>query len=97
MILFRGVVMANGNRCRTDWTSLNSHFFCLDQAREMIEGTIVGGLGIFWKATAGQLPHFQMIGEALATDALPGTRVIRAVAAFQVFFLFAIHRCTPSV
>jgi len=36
----------------------------------MFKGTIPGGFGIIWKTTTGQLLTFQMIGQALTTDAL---------------------------
>jgi hypothetical protein len=63
----------------------------------MIEGTIKGGLCVLWKTTAGQFPHLQVIGDALATEALSGTRVIRAVASLKVFLLVAFHSSPPSL
>jgi hypothetical protein len=40
---------------------------------KMFEGAVIGLFRLFWKTTAGQLLHAEMIAEAFTADALPIT------------------------
>lgn len=71
------------------------HFPGLDQTDKMLEGSVVGGLGGFCKAATRQLPHVQVIGNALAAGALSGTGLIGALAGSLVLFLEAFHGSFP--
>jgi hypothetical protein len=60
----------------------------------MFKGPITGFFGVLRETTSRQLPFGQMIGDAIAADSLPAAGLERAVACFQVIFLFAFHRFT---
>jgi len=62
----------------------------------MLEGTVVGPLGVFGKTAGGELPALQMILQALAANPLPGAGFIAAIAALQVLVLFAFHGRIPQ-
>jgi hypothetical protein len=66
-------------------------FVVRDQPGEVLERTIVGRLGICGKETCRQLPRAKVPLDALAADPLPRTRIIGAVAVFQVFGFLAFH------
>ena len=68
-----------------------SYFLARDEPCEMFKGAVIGRLGALWKTTAGQLPHLQVVADAVAADSLPRTRLIGTVARIQVCFFFALH------
>jgi hypothetical protein len=57
----------------------------------MFKGPVEAGLGVCGKAAGGKLPRPQVVGDALAANALLGTRFIAAVAFFEILFLSALH------
>jgi hypothetical protein len=58
----------------------------------MFEGAIVSSFSIPWKTTARQLAAFQVILQALATDAFSGTRIVTAVAFLKVLLFLTLHQ-----
>ena len=64
-----------------------------DQAREVLKGAVIGGLGVVRKTTGGKLPHIKMVFDAFAAYSLSGTRLIGAIASGLVLFLIAFHAC----
>jgi hypothetical protein len=62
------------------------------QSGEVLEAAVVGALGVLGKAAGGQFPHPQVIRDALAAKAFATAWFVAAVAAFEVFFLAALHR-----
>ena len=62
-----------------------------NQASKALEASIVGALDIFGEAAGGELPHTQVVAQALAADALPFTARIGALAEPRVARLLAFH------
>jgi hypothetical protein len=63
-----------------------------DEAGEVLERPVVGCLGLFRKNAAGQLPHLEMIGDAVAADPLSGAWVIGTITPGQVLLFVTFHR-----
>jgi hypothetical protein len=63
-----------------------------NEAGEMLEGTVIGSLGLRRKTASRKLPAAQMISQALAAGVFLRTRFIRAITVFLVLFLHALHR-----
>jgi len=61
----------------------------------MLKRAIVGFFRVFRKAATGELSHFQMIGDTLATDSLSGTGLIGAVTLFKVLLSITFHGSLP--
>jgi len=57
----------------------------------MFKRAIVCFFRLLRKAATGELPHFQMIGNALATDPFSGAGFIGAVAFFKVLLPITFH------
>lgn len=63
----------------------------------MFEGTVIGAFGIGRKTAGGQLSVFNVILQAIAAKAFARARFIAAVAALEIFILFAVHNLFPSM
>jgi len=57
----------------------------------MFKRAIIGFFRIFREKATRQLPFGKMIRDAIAAHALPAARLIGAVTASQIIFLFAFH------
>jgi hypothetical protein len=57
----------------------------------MLEGAVVGFLGVLREAAAGKLALPDVVLDALAADPLAGAGIVGAVAEGEVLFLFAVH------
>ena len=66
----------------------------LNKTGEVLEGAVIGGFRLLGKSTAGQLPHPEMIGDALTAYPFSRARIISAVASGQVLFFVAFHNHT---
>ena len=64
----------------------------LNKTGEVLEGAVIGGFRLLGKSTAGQLPHPEMIGDALTAYPFSRARIISAVASGQVLFFVTFHR-----
>jgi len=62
----------------------------------VLERAVVGGFCSLGKTAAGKLSGFEVVGNALAAEALLGTSIIGAVALFHVFFLITFHEFFSS-
>jgi hypothetical protein len=62
----------------------------------MLEGSVVGLLGIPGKTAGGQLPAPQVVLQALATDPFLGAGIIAAVASLHVLLFSALHGGAPQ-
>ena len=62
-----------------------------DKFGKVLERSVVGFFGIFREEASRQLPFREMIGDAVAADALALARLRGAVALCQVFFFFTFH------
>ena len=58
-----------------------------NKAGKVLKRTIVCPLGVSGKAAGRQLPAFKVIAQAFTAIAFAWTRVITAVACFQILFL----------
>lgn len=68
-----------------------SHLARGDQGGEALEAAIVGALHVFGEAAGGELPHVQVVAQALAADAVSFTARIGAGAGPRVARLLAFH------
>ena len=57
----------------------------------MFKRAIVGSFRVLGKAAPGELSHFQMIRNTLATDPFSGAGLIGAVAFFKVLLPITFH------
>lgn len=57
----------------------------------MLEGPVIGGFGILREGAGWELPHLQVIADAVAADAFPRAGRIGAVAVLHIAFLFTFH------
>jgi hypothetical protein len=55
------------------------------------DGTVVGAFHICWKDAAGELVIFEVIGDALTTNALARARFVGAGATLRILGLIALH------
>jgi hypothetical protein len=62
----------------------------------MFKGAIIGSFRVLGKTAPGELPHFQMIRNALATGPFSGTGLIGAVTFFKVLFPITFHGFSSS-
>jgi hypothetical protein len=63
----------------------------------VLEGTVIGRLPLCVEAARGKFPRLEVVGNAFATNPLSRTRVIGAIALYEVFFFLAVHpRFPPS-
>ena len=61
----------------------------------MFKRAIVGFFRVLRKAATGELSHFQMIGNTLATDSFSGTGLIGAITLFKVLLPITFHVSLP--
>ena len=61
----------------------------------MFKRAIVGFFRVLRKAATGELSHFQMIGNTLATDPFSGTGLIGTVTFFKVLLPITFHVSLP--
>jgi len=61
----------------------------------MLEGPVVGLLGVLREAAAGKLALPDVVLDALAADPLAGAGIVGAVAEGEVLFLFAVDGFLP--
>jgi hypothetical protein len=66
-------------------------FFILDILRESFKRAVVGALYLRRESAGGQLPHFQVVGDALAAPALARTGLVGAVAPGFIGFNVTFH------
>jgi len=83
--------MAASNGC-----DRQSDFVFPNQAGKVLEGTVVGLLGVGWETAGGQVPGTEVIAEAFAANALALARFVGARAPLQVFCLVALHGSQPQ-
>ena len=62
------------------------------QSCEALEAAVIGTLHVFWEAAGGELPHAEVILQALAADAVLFAAGIGAVTEPRVARLLAFHR-----
>lgn len=68
-----------------------------NQFGKVFKGTVVCLFGVLRKKTGRQLPLGEMITDAVAADAFPAARFVRAIACFQILFFFAFHGFTFEI
>ncbi len=68
-----------------------SHVSLLDKPRKIFKRAVICDLGLCGKTAGRELPHSQMIGDTLAADPFPGTRVVCTIACFEILFSVAFH------
>jgi hypothetical protein len=64
------------------------------EAREVLEGPVIGALGLRRKAASGQFPAAQMKSQAFATRIFVRAWFIRAIAIVLILFPHAFHTVT---
>jgi hypothetical protein len=62
-----------------------------NQPGEVLEGTVVGGLGVGWETASGELAAFEVVGQAFAAEALARAGLVGALATLEVLVLVTIH------
>jgi hypothetical protein len=60
----------------------------------VLEGPVIGGFRLLGKNAAGQLPHLEVVGDALAAYPLSRARIVSAIAPGQVLLFVTFHNPT---
>ena len=63
----------------------------VDQLGEALEGAVVSLFHIVRKAAGRQLPHGEVVAEAVAAHTLAGAPAVSAMTVSQIFVFLAFH------
>ena len=70
--------------------------FLLHQPGKVFERSVVGALGVSWKAAGRQFAAFQMILQAFAAEAFSRAWFITAIAVLEMILFLTLHRAPRS-
>jgi hypothetical protein len=62
----------------------------------MLEGAVIGPLGLPGETAGGELPASQVVLQAFAADPFLGAGLVAAIASLEVLVLLAIHGTIPQ-